>query len=308
MRRLLHQCAGDGANHQTAGEHACDLVAALRLNAASKDGRELKEHAHLRQRHNGIIGARQKHQRAGRHIGERTRGDDTIGRRDAHEGKVGGKSRLLVRTIENPAGKRLEQIGLVGRRHHAKHGRRFLNERYLDGGLGKHAHGRAGDHEPLHGTLQAVGAAREDQHHVGIGLGNDTVLPQAINTHDARSRLRHKGIAHRLDQKARRSRIKVNRDTHRCIGILLNRRAHLKSAGQLIYGNLHGKPLQRLRGARTMPPYGLYDTHRQQLNHHRRGTKTNKRQRNTGNRHHANAHANVLEGLERPHADDPHAR
>ncbi len=57
MRRLLDERAGDRADHKTAGKHTRDLVAALRLNAASKDGSELKEHAHLRQRHNGIIGA-----------------------------------------------------------------------------------------------------------------------------------------------------------------------------------------------------------------------------------------------------------
>ena len=277
MRRLLDERAGDRADHKTAGKHAGDLVAALRLNAASKDGSELKEHAHLRQRHNGIIGARQKHQSPGRHIGERTRGDDAVGRRDAHEGKVRRKSRFLVGAIENPAGKRLEQIRLIGCRYHAEHGRGLLDKRHLHSRLGKHAHGRAGDHELLHGTLQAVGTTREHQHHIGIGLWSNSLLPQTLDAHNARGRLRHKGVTHRLGQKARGGRIQIDRDAHRRIGILLNGRAHLKSAGQLIYGNFHSKPLQRLRGARTMPPYGLYDTHRQQLNHHRRRTEANKR-------------------------------
>mgnify|MGYP000609310029 CR=1 FL=1 len=53
--RLLDERTSDRADHKTAGKHARDLVAALGFNAASKDGSELKEHAHLRQRHNGII-------------------------------------------------------------------------------------------------------------------------------------------------------------------------------------------------------------------------------------------------------------
>ncbi len=239
MGRLLDERTGRRAKDEAATQDAGNLISALGLDALTEDRSELEGHADLRERHDGKISPRQEDQGARRHVGQRAGRDDAVRGGNAHKREVRGERRLLLRTVEDPTRERLEKVGLVRRRDKTEHRRRLADERDLHGTLGEHADGRSGDDDLLDGALQAVGTAGDDDRHVGIGLGDDPLLPQALDADDAERGLGDKGVADAFDEKTRGGAVEVDRDANRRVGVFLGARALLERARELVHGNLH---------------------------------------------------------------------